>query len=428
MAETVSPVSPINNQQSTIRNPDASSIRNPHSAIRTPDASAIRNQPSAIRNRDGFLHIRVAGDPYEMGLQHGELLREEIRGLVDAVYRHVLYGQPGAVGWGIRRGARVIARLMAIRVPSDHREELRGISHAAGVSYRDLLLVNCFDDVLANLRTLAMRLGRFGCSAFARNAAPAAKDELWCGRNLDYFVPSAAGDEVWAATDFMKRHVVAIEHQPKGKAGFLSVGWPGFIGVATGLSEHALALAALVVMAPSSRPLGTPATSLYRRIMEEATSLEGAVAILRSARRTQGHNVLLASGDERTAAVVEYTPPRLEIRWPASGWIATTNHFNHPEMVRRHGSCAFLSSTERLARLGELYSRDGSDSAEVGSLAPVLLDTALRSQEADEYCTVLNPFTIYSTLFAPAQRRMWVRTADRPDRTFEEVAFGPAGL
>jgi hypothetical protein len=358
-----------------------------------------------------------------MGLQHGEMLRQQIRELVDAVYHHVLYGQPGLVGWGVRRGARITTRLMATMIPLRQRAELRGIAHAADVPYRDLLLVNCFDDVLANLRTLAMRFGRFGCSAFARNASPTATDDLWAGRNLDYFVPSAVGDDVWAATDFMKHHVVTIECRPQGKAPFLSVGWPGFIGVATGLSERGLSLSALVVMAPSSTPLGTPATLLYRRIMEEGSSLEDGISILRGARRTQGHNVLLASGDEHAAAVVEYTPRSIQVRRPENGWIATTNHFNHSEMVRRHGSCAFLSSTERFARLAELQSSDGFGRVEVESLAPLVLDAQLRSEEANEYCGILNPFTIYSTLFAPAQRRMWVRAADRHERSFEEVTF-----
>jgi hypothetical protein len=315
------------------------------------------------------------------------------------------------------------ARLMETMAPHHHQAEMRGIAHAAGVPYRDVLLVNCFDDVLANLRTLAMRFGRFGCSAFATNATPTATGEVWAGRNLDYFVPSAVGDDVWAATDFMKHHVVTIEYRPEGGAHFVSVGWPGFMGVATGLNEHALSLSALVVMAPSSTPLATPATLLYRRVMEEASLLEDAISILRGARRTQGHNVLLASGEERAAAVVEYTPRRIQIRRPENGWIATTNHFNHPEMVRRYGTCAFVSSTERFERLSEIHSSNGVTSMELDCFAPYILDAQFRGPEMDEYCCILNPFTIYSTLFAPAERRMWVRPADRPGRSFQETTL-----
>jgi hypothetical protein len=145
--------------------------------------------------------------------------------------------------------------------------------------------------------------------------------------------------------------------------------------------------------------------------------------MIRRARRTQGNNVLVGSGDEGTAAVVEYTPQRSAVRRTQDGWIAATNHFNHPEMTRRHPRSAFLSSTERLARLGELCSADGACADEPSGMGSFLTDVQRRTPEATEYCTVHNPCTVYSTLFAPRQRRLWVRAADRADRSFEEIAL-----
>ncbi len=359
-----------------------------------------------------------------MGLQHGEALRYEIRGLLDAVYHHVLYGQPGIVGWGLRHGARTVTRLMEPFVPRKYRQEMAGVARGADASYRDVLLVNCFDDVLANLRTLGAMFGRLGCSAFAANASPAAGGELVSGRNLDYFVNSAVGDDVWAATDYMKRHVVAIDHDPEGGARFVSIGWPGFVGVATAMSEAGMVASALVVATVRNRPTATPAPFLYRRIIEETSRLDDAVGILRRSRRTQGHNVLLASGEERSAAVVEYTPWRFAVRRPENGWIATTNHFTHPEMTKRYARFEALSSTDRLGRLGDLCSSDGLATGEVSAAGQFLLDTETRSPDANEYCTIFNPCTIYSTLFAPAQKRLWVRVADRPERAFAPIDVG----
>ena len=370
------------------------------------------------------MQIRVGGSPYEMGLQHGELLRDEIRDLLDAVHRHVLYGQPGIVGWGLRRGTRTVARLMEPYVPRKYRLEMAGVARAADVPYRDVLLVNCFDDVLANLRILAAMFGRLGCSAFAANASPDAAVDLVSGRNLDYFVNSAVGDDVWAATDYMKRHLVVIEHAPDGGARFASVGWPGFVGVATAMSEVGMVASALVVATIRNQPLATPAPFLYRRIIEETSRLEDAVGILRRARRTQGHNVLLASAEDRSAAVVEYTPWLFAVRQPQDGWIATTNHFKHPDMTRRYARFELLSSTDRLARLGDLCSSDGMANGDLTAAGRLLLDTEVRSPDANEYCTVFNPCTIYGTLFAPAQKRMWVRVADRPDRSFVPIDIG----
>jgi predicted choloylglycine hydrolase len=238
---------------------------------------------------------------------------------------------------------------------------------------------------------------------------------------------SAQGDDAWAATNYMKEHVVVVEYEPEDRAGFVSVGWPGFAGVATGLSAHGITASALVVQTMRNMPFATPACFLYRRIMEETQTLEEGIELLRRARRTQGHNVLLASGDEGRAAVVEYTPWRFAVRSPEDGWIATTNHFNHPEMVRRYANTTFLSSTERLERLGELCGCHAAPVGEVGEAAQFLLDRRVRAGEANEYCAVWNPCTIYSTVFEPARRRMWVRASDMSERSFELIEIAAGG-
>src|SRR6266542_5572311 len=136
-------------------------------SISTSDSSS--NPQSGIpssQSDHGLAQISVTGRPYVMGVQHGEQLRDQIRSLIDAVYHHVLYGQPGIVGWGLRRGARTVTRTMEPFIPRRYREEMVGLARAADVSYRDVLLVNCFDDVLANLRIVAAMFGRLGCSAF----------------------------------------------------------------------------------------------------------------------------------------------------------------------------------------------------------------------------------------------------------------------
>ena len=380
--------------------------------------------PQSFLVRDGFLHIQVAGTPYEMGLQHGELLRDQIRSLLDAVHHHVLYGQPGVIGWGLRRGARTVTRLMEPYIPRRYRLEMAGVARAADVDYRDVLLVNCFDDVLANLRFLAAAFGQLGCSAFAANASPDADAELVAGRNLDYFVTSAAGDDVWAATNYMKQHVVVVDHAPSDGARFASVAWPGFVGVATGMNERGLVASALVVATLRNRPLATPATFLYRRIIEETSRIQEGITVLRRAHRSQGHNVLLASAEDRSATVVEFTPWRLAVRRPEDGWVTATNHFVDPLMARRYGQYEVVSSTDRLARLGDLCARGDLGGDDLVGAGRLLLDTEIRSPTANEYCTVFNPCTIYSTLFAPARKRMWVRVADEPGRGFEPIDVG----
>src|SRR5688572_3690051 len=194
--------------------PDGSNQPRPTAALQLVNERARPTTDGCQVQRDGFVQVRVTGKPRDMGLQHGEQLRDEIRGIIDAIHHHVLYGQPGALGWWVRQAVRSLAGLMATQMPRQYRHELQGIARAADVPYRDLLLINCFDDVLANLRLLGALFGRLGCSVFAVTAERTASRELICGRNLDYFVMSAAGEDAWAATNYMKEHLAVVEYAP----------------------------------------------------------------------------------------------------------------------------------------------------------------------------------------------------------------------
>lgn len=368
--------------------------------------------------RDGVVQIHVAGTSEEMGAQHGELLRVEVRDLISALHHHVLDGQRSLFGWAVRNALPAVARLMEARIPARYLREMKSLARAADVAYRDILLLNCLDDVFANLWVPGSLLARLACSAFALWGARSATGELLAGRNLDYFIFSAAGDDPWAATTYMKEHVVAVQYEPGGLHPFASVGWPGFIGAATAMNAPGLLLSSLTVPVYANWPIATPATFVYRRVVEECESLSQAVKLVRTARRTQGNNVLLASGPEQTARVVEYTPWRLEVREPEGDAIGVTNHFVHPAMVRAQAKIILFSSQERLARLGDLCVGPVADPQAAGE---VLLDREVRRPEANEFCTIQNPYTIYSAVFAPTHGRLWVRATDSPERPFQEV-------
>lgn len=369
--------------------------------------------------RDGFLHVRVGGPPEEMGAQHGELLRSEIQYLLAALDHHVLHGRPRVLGWLTRRAMRATARLMELRIPFRYRREMASLAQAAQVPYQDILLLNCLDDILANLWVPGAFFARWACSGFATWGQRTPSGDLLCGRNLDYYVWSAKGEDPWAATSYMKEHVVAITHEPSEGSAFVSVGWPGFVGAATALSELGISISALSVPIRRNWPLATPAPFLYRDVMEAATTLEEAVAILRRGPRSQGNNVLLGSGAEARAVVVEFTPWDFVVREGADGAIAATNHFLHPDTAPLAARYVLPDSTARLARLQQISSQlSGPDEA-----GQCLLDLEPSAVEAGNSWTIYNSCTIYSVIFAPAQGRLWLRTADQPRRSFQEVTL-----
>src|ERR671938_1299735 len=106
----------------------------------------------ALERHDGFVLVRLHGQPYEMGLQHGVALREQIWSLWRACERLILDARGRVYGWALRRALLGVASVMERCVAPDLRREMRGVAHGSGLAYGRVLLLNCLDDLMNNLR------------------------------------------------------------------------------------------------------------------------------------------------------------------------------------------------------------------------------------------------------------------------------------
>ena len=97
-----------------------------------------------VHSLDGLLLIEIGGDPYERGRQHGTALGEQVRYLRQRLIGDIVFGKDG----------RWAPRSLAVRHPGtdapEHppRAARDARCRGARVPYRDILLLNCFDDVL----------------------------------------------------------------------------------------------------------------------------------------------------------------------------------------------------------------------------------------------------------------------------------------
>ena len=101
-----------------------------------------------VHTLDGVVLVEIGGDPYERGWQHGAALGERVRHLRHRLIDDIVFGKGRAMGTaflGVLYG--ILAR-MHPNIPRELREEMRGVADGARVPYRDILLLNCFDDVL----------------------------------------------------------------------------------------------------------------------------------------------------------------------------------------------------------------------------------------------------------------------------------------
>jgi Acyl-coenzyme A:6-aminopenicillanic acid acyl-transferase len=268
--------------------------------------------------------VRLGGTPFAMGHQHGTILGPGIRQLeqVCLTFLGQLYGG-GTIGWLRARSAHLVMRLLAgasvLRYwPSAFRAELKGIvagMQASGDGRFDLTrlaVINAFDDLAGawTHRSLA-------CSAFAIRG----RGGMIVGRNLDYAV--------------LPRQLAALNttfiFQPQGRIPFVSWGWPGYIGVVTGVNAQRLSLSLLTSPTRDASMRGTPEGLVNRLLLEDATTPHEAFDRLGALRRTVGNNLLLATPDE--AHVIESSRSQTKIRAVASDRLVVTNHYHLPEMV-----------------------------------------------------------------------------------------------
>lgn len=107
--------------------------------VQAPNPSGYCGQVSGIRL------VCLQGDPYEMGLQQGTLLREPLRALVrEYLYERIVLERGTVHAWLL-----TYTRFLEREVPGDLRREMQGIAEGAGLSYQDVLLLNTVPDLLA---------------------------------------------------------------------------------------------------------------------------------------------------------------------------------------------------------------------------------------------------------------------------------------
>jgi isopenicillin-N N-acyltransferase like protein len=176
----------------------------------------------------------------------------------------------------------------------------------------------------------------------------------------------------------------------------MSVGFPGLVGVISGMNEKGLCLATFDSNAAKDNsamfnPLGVPFALLNRQILEECATLDEARKLLESSKRTTMMSLMIC--DRKEAAVFELTPKTVAIRKPVTKVLICTNHFLTPE----------LSVTRQCWR----YDKLEEYRAKQGKLNCAQLAEALHTVNQGE-------LTLQTMLFEPQAMRMHVSLAPPP--------------
>lgn len=245
--------------------------------------------------------LELSGTHHQIGIEHGQALRQEIGRLYND---YVIGGLVEREGWPLNTLVDIGHHYEPF-IPQPYVEEMKGIAQGAGVPYEHILVMNTFADAVLGASPRA-------CSAFAVRTTKG----LVVGRNLD-----------WTNHGVAHRHgMVFLLELPNGRR-LLNIGWPGMVGTVTGMNDHGLVLALNMAFATDLETNATPMLFRLREALETESTISGATHVMVSQSRTFAANVLIVGADEDRAVVLELSGRRHAVVEMKSGLAITTNYY-----------------------------------------------------------------------------------------------------
>jgi len=258
---------------------------------------------SSMTVEGGVPVLHLFGTPREMGFAHGRLTADAFA-VLKRMYLDKMFPTPASRQRAIARSHTLLAH-----TPDAYADEMQGFAAGAGLPLDDVLLCQTFLDVM---RIVA-------CSTFTVSAGRSAEGEPLFARNLDF--PSLG---------IAHRYSLLTVFHPAGGRAFAAPGWPGMLGLLTGMNQDGLCVATMEVDTGLEHDRAMPYSLLYREVLSHCSTVGEAEAFLRSVPIGSSNNLMMmdAAGD---ATVAELSPAGVRFRKPVRGVLSSTNHFRHPD-------------------------------------------------------------------------------------------------
>lgn len=327
---------------------------------------------SWLARQGGLWEMHLVGSPAAIGDAHGQLvarlfhrLDADIRELVALRYPTWMDGWSALLGvrWDFRQADEVLPEAAATELAA-----LAGaLPEAAGEhlgAYHRLFLYQCFQELGARIEDVLIEGVAFAAIPRSKTST-SSNGNLILGRSFAVDL----GREVEVD------RVVAF-YYPDGKYPFVSIGWPGLIGVVTGINARGVFVALNPTRTDDPPEDGAPLAIVLRQVLEEADTLEQALELLKQAPLRSSGAVLVGDGIQRKAVVVELSPrnkeERRQIRGESTSLVWATDHLNHEpfdrdaqnDRIRRYTASGYRY--DRLEeRLGQLSPLDPEKAVDV---------------------------------------------------------------
>ncbi|HUQ92394.1 MAG TPA: C45 family peptidase [Bryobacteraceae bacterium] len=287
--------------------------------------AAVYAAPKRTLEVSEYPLFRARGSHRELGRQHGEQAASRIQQHLD-----LMCGRHKITRAELQRRSLLFQPMFERHCPH-LLEEMRGLAEGSRVQLADAMA--------CNIRGLPER-GVEGCTAYAVSRNGTADRAILAGQNsdMDNNIPPLA---------------YVLHLQPKDKPEVLIWTFGGMIGYhgmnSAGVAHFANAL--------GGGPAGKFAMPHYpvKRMMLECTSLDQAVALLRTVPLNSNGNYVLCDGAGRILDVEATTAGPEIVTDNGAGFVAHTNHFLCPRYARKENFAqSWQDSFPRLDKMNDL--------------------------------------------------------------------------
>ncbi|WP_420571056.1 C45 family autoproteolytic acyltransferase/hydolase [Kordia sp.] len=201
-------------------------------------------------------------------------------------------------------------------------QEIQSIAAICDFSENEILVANLYYDVLKLY---------FGCTAFATWNG----NEMLHARNLDWHTDQ----------NILSTYSMIFDYQRNGKTVFKSVGWPGFVGVLSGVKPQKFAVTLNAVLSSDTPEIALPISFLLRDILENCESFLEAKTRLENTPIICDYLLLLSGTKSNEKVVIERMPKRTSTRASEEDFIVVTNDYKELQNENTGNSNSILQAT-----------------------------------------------------------------------------------
>lgn len=359
-------------------------------------------------NEYGLWEMRIAGNPIDRGAAYG-LMNSKLLENQESVFVEQIHQMIPSEYWVefLHKLILIFNRNMANYIPIEYRQEIYAMSlscsdkyNGYGSPYVRQLNYHAAHDIGHAMQEYML----VGCSSFATWGTNSEDGNLLIGRNFDFYM----------GTKFAENKLILFVEPTEGYD-FVSVTWPGMMGVLSGMNEEGLTVT--INAAKGALPVSSamPISLLARHILQYASDISEAYEIAEQYKTFVSESLMIGSVKDGYVAVIEKTPERIALYKAPNERIVCTNHYQSAMFADDEYNKENMQTSDspyRMERINEL----------LDSMVPMNVEKAVyilrnRYGVGNKDIGIGNEKSVnqfiahHSVVFQPDKLRMWVSTS-----------------